>query len=173
MGNTEVEIIRLSDIVLLVLVPGMGDEIQAMKAGVMEIGDIYVINKKDRSGAEKLKAEVDYVLGIKYLDETEEKKPVVMISAKNDDGIDDLSDRLYEYFNKISSNGFLVQKRKDRIAMEMRKVFAGKIHDLLDVHIELSQKTEEWVELIYSKKAGPYTLINAEMDKFMKEREGL
>ncbi|MBA7535336.1 Fused isobutyryl-CoA mutase [subsurface metagenome] len=54
-GQTEVEIIELSDIVLLVLVPGMGDEIQVMKAGVMEIGDIFVINKKDIDGAEKLK----------------------------------------------------------------------------------------------------------------------
>ncbi|TFG62498.1 MAG: methylmalonyl Co-A mutase-associated GTPase MeaB, partial [Spirochaetales bacterium] len=61
-GQNEVEIMRLSDLVLLVLVPGLGDEIQALKAGVMEIGDVYVINKMDLEGADRLKAEVEYAL---------------------------------------------------------------------------------------------------------------
>ncbi|MCK4715412.1 MAG: methylmalonyl Co-A mutase-associated GTPase MeaB, partial [Candidatus Marinimicrobia bacterium] len=61
-GQTEIDVMELSDIVLLVLVPGLGDEIQALKAGVMEIGDIFIINKKDIDGADRLRTEVEYVL---------------------------------------------------------------------------------------------------------------
>lgn len=61
-GQNEIEIVTLADLVILVLVPGLGDEIQALKAGIMEIGDLYVINKKDLEGAVKLKTQVEYVL---------------------------------------------------------------------------------------------------------------
>ena len=172
-GHSEVEIIELSDMVLLVLAPGMGDEIQAMKAGIMEIGDIFVINKKDKDGAEKLKAEVDYALSIKYPDNMNDKNPIVMVSAAQNDGIDELMEAIYKYFEKIEKNGLLLQRRKKRIALELRKVFARKLHDALDLHIEFKQNIEEWVEMIYGREVKPYALINEKMNKFIKERRGL
>ena len=63
-GQTEIDVVELADLVLLVFMPGAGDEIQALKAGVMEIGDIYVINKDDLPGAKKLRLEVEYVLSL-------------------------------------------------------------------------------------------------------------
>jgi LAO/AO transport system kinase len=168
-GQTEVEIIELSDIVVLVLVPGMGDEIQAMKAGVMEIGDLFVINKKDKPGADKLKAEVEYVLGIKYNGRAEEMNPIVMVSALHDDGIDDLMGAADSYYAAITANGMLELKRRQRIAREMRKIFSQKVHEVLDVKIEFSKRIEQWVELIYNRSARPYELINREMKSFLKE----
>ena len=61
-GQTEVEVIELADLILLTLVPGMGDEIQAMKAGIMEIADLFLVNKSDIDGADRLKSEIEYML---------------------------------------------------------------------------------------------------------------
>jgi LAO/AO transport system kinase len=168
-GQTEVEIVELSDLVLLVLVPGMGDEIQAMKAGVMEIGDLFVINKKDQPGADKLKAEVEYVLGIKYNGRPEAINPIVMVSALHDDGIDELVREADGYYAAISAGGLLESKRRLRIARELHKIFSKKVHDVLDVKIEFSKKIEEWVDLMYNRSARPYELINREMKSFLKE----
>jgi len=90
-GQTEIEIVKFADIVLLVLVPGMGDEIQAMKAGVMEIADIFVVNKKDLDGAERLKTEIGFVLGMKPQNGGREENPVLMVSGTRDEGIDELA----------------------------------------------------------------------------------
>ncbi|MBA7535333.1 hypothetical protein ES705_27586 [subsurface metagenome] len=135
----------------------------------MEIGDIFVINKKDIDGAEKLKAEIDYVLGIKYLDSLEDRNPIVMISAKNNEGIDELVNITYAYFDKIDKNGLLIEKRKNRIEKKLRKIFSKKIHDVLDVQIEFSRQIEKWVELIYSREVKPYALINDKINNFLKE----
>ena len=170
-GQTEVEIIELSDIVLLVLVPGMGDEIQAMKAGVMEIGDIFVVNKKDLDGADKLRAEIDYVLSIKYMDDLENKNPIVMVAAKENDGVELLSETVYDYFNKIDSEGALEMKRKKRIEKELKKIFSEKISAIVDLHVEFYKNIDKWSELIYNKQAKPYNLVAERMNIFMKERE--
>jgi len=87
-GQAEIEIVSLSDIVLLVLVPGTGDEIQIMKAGIMEIGDIFVVNKCDRDGADKLKAQIDYMLSLRG--DNAPEVPVIMTCATRDEGIDEL-----------------------------------------------------------------------------------
>jgi len=169
-GQTEVEIIELSDLVLLVLVPGMGDEIQAMKAGVMEIGDLFVINKKDKPGADKLKAEVEYVLGIKYNGHPEAINPILMVSALNDEGVDELVHAADDYTATVTSSGQLEIRRRQRIAREMHKIFSKKVHEVMDVKIEFSKKIDAWVELIYSRTARPYELINQEMKSFLKEK---
>ncbi len=172
-GQTEIEIVEMSDLVLLVLAPGMGDEIQAMKAGIMEIGDIFVINKKDKDGAEKLKAEVDYVLGMKYMDNRVEKNPLVLVSAVNDDGIDELAETNADYLKKIEGSGLLARKRKNRIENMLRKIFQKKIHRVLDSRLEFSKNIDDWVESIYRRSVKPYALINAKMNEYLKEHEQL
>ena len=172
-GQSEIEIVEMSDLVLLVRAPGMGEEIQAMKAGIMEIGDIFVINKKDKDGAEKLKADVDYVLGLKYMDNREEKNPLVLVSAVNDDGIDELAETNADYLKKIEGSGLLARKRKNRIENMLRKIFQTKIHRVLDSRLEFSKNIDDWVESIYRRSAKPYALINAKMNEYLKEHEQL
>ena len=146
-GQTEVEIVKCSDIVILVLVPGTGDDIQAMKAGIMEIGDIYVINKRDLNGAEKLKIEIESALGFPTARDPENDNPVVMVSAKYEEGIDCLLETAYSYFSSISEEGLLVQKRKDRIARELKNIISKKIKNYLDVKIYFSRSLGGWAEI--------------------------
>ncbi len=170
-GQTEVDIIEMSDLVMLVLVPGMGDEIQAMKAGVMEIGDIFIVNKCDRDGAERLKAEIDYVLGIKYADDDAPMNPVLLVSAVNDEGVDELLEESDKYLAGLAGSGALVQKRKNRLEKELRKIFSVKIHEMLDIKMDFYNNVGKWVDDLYNKKTRPYALIDDIMRVFKKECE--
>lgn len=171
-GQTEVKIVELSDIVLLVLMPGMGDEIQAMKAGVMEIGDIFIINKKDMPGADKLLMEVEYVLSFKNPGKDTVTNPIVMTNATNGEGIGLLREAIAAYRTEIARSGKLEQKRRFRLERELMGMLNRKIHQLMDVHIEVSKQLPDWADTLYRRKACPYALINKQIKNFLKEGRG-
>jgi LAO/AO transport system kinase len=166
-GQTEIEVMELSDLVLLILVPGLGDEIQAMKAGVMEIGDIFVINKCDKDEAMKVKAEVEYVLGIKYLDHPD---PVIMTSATHNQGIDELVEAIDQYLAKIIANGALLQRRKQQITKEINRIFLAKMNQQVFHYLEFDSHLDALVESVFQRKQSPYFWINRKLATFLKEQ---
>lgn len=168
-GQTEIEVIELADIVLLILVPGLGDEIQALKAGVMEIGDIFIINKSDREGADKVRAEVEYVLAFKQMDSKTAQHPVLMTSAKLNEGIDELISTVEIYLKSISENGQLEQKRKHRLIEEIKHIIARKIETELYQFIKQEQNLESWLKTVVQRKRSPYALVNEKLADFLKE----
>lgn len=168
-GQTEVEIIELSDIVMLVLVPGMGDEIQAMKAGVMEIGDIFVVNKSDREGAERLKAEVEYVLMISEKPEESPQKKICMTSARDNTGIDELYEILQSKYKEDLESGFLTEKRKRRLTKELSNLFYIKTREFLEEELSIKTQMDSWIEGIYKKEIKPYKFISEKMKELKKE----
>ena len=168
-GQTEIDVVEMADVVLLLLVPGLGDEIQALKAGVMEIGDIFIINKSDRDDADKVRAEVEYVLGLKYTDDDDERNPVFMTSAKLNEGIDEMLAGVHAYFDKISNNGWLEQKRKKRIASEIKTILTAKIKNEVERYLREDNLLEHWVEQIYKGRRSPYAMINEKLQSFAWE----
>jgi LAO/AO transport system kinase len=206
-GQTEIKIVELSDIVMLVLMPGAGDEIQAMKAGIMEIGDIFIINKKDLPGADKLLEEVRYVLDFKNQSAGNGRErdaaagvepggtanPVLMTRAAGvagaagvanpggedsaepaagEDGIEQLEEAIDSYAARITSSGKLAEKRHFRLERELLGILNRKVHQLMDVHIEVSKQLPGWADRLYRRDARPYALVNEQISKFMKERAG-
>ena len=89
-GQDEVDIVRTADVCIVVLVPGMGDDVQALKAGIMEIADIFVMNKSDREGADRAVAEVESLLSLGSFTEGEWRPPIVRTQATTGEGLDDL-----------------------------------------------------------------------------------
>jgi LAO/AO transport system kinase len=87
-GQDEVEIVRASDVSIVVLVPGTGDDVQALKAGLMEIADIFVINKADRDGADRSAAEIEAMLGLRTAAADEWRPPVIRTIATTGEGVD-------------------------------------------------------------------------------------
>ncbi len=168
-GQTEIEIIELSDIVMLVLVPGMGDEIQAMKAGVMEIGDIFVVNKSDREGAERLKAEVEYVLMISEKPKESPQKKICMTSARDNTGIDELHRILQTKHTEDLKSGFLEEKRKHRLNKELSNLFYLKTREFLEEQLSIGAQMDTWIEGIYKKEIKPYKFISEKMKELKKE----
>lgn len=168
-GQTEIEIIEIADIVLLVLVPGMGDEIQAMKAGVMEIGDIYVLNKKDHDGIDKLEAEVNYMLSLKSHDE--HPNPVVKTAANENDGIAELVEAIEKYYNFIKESKKLQSKRKNRVKDEIKQILSAKIMVSINEYLETDKHINKWAEKLINGDISPYSFFNEKIKNFLKESD--
>src|SRR6202045_3964228 len=109
-GQDEVDIVRLADCTLVLLVPGMGDDVQNMKAGLMEIADIFVLNKSDRDGVDRLEAELEAMLQL--VPERNGWKPAILrVVATENIGVDELASAISKYKVGISNNADL-QERK-------------------------------------------------------------
>ena len=167
-GQTEIDIVEMADIVLLVLVPGLGDEIQALKAGVMEIGDVFIVNKSDRDDAAKVQAEIEYVLHMKTPGEYDVPNPVVMTSALEKSGIDELLEQIEQYLAAVSENGFLEQKRKKRIARELKIIVSGKVREKVNRQLKLDERIQNWADAAYNKEVKPYAFINEQLKDLFK-----
>lgn len=127
-GQTELDVAATAETTVLVLVPESGDGIQTLKAGVMEIAELYVINKSDRPGADTLKQEVEVMLGIRrgnrfaHVRAPEWEAPVILTVASKGEGITDLIGALDHHHEYLASSGKLVERRKRRLEARTRAV---------------------------------------------------
>ncbi len=172
-GQTEIEVMNMVDLVLLVLVPGLGDEIQALKAGVMEIGDIFVVNKSDKEEANRLKAEIEYVLHLKMSEEQSASNPIFMTSATQNTGIDQLVEGMHAYIQKMEADGTLAQRKRKRLTLELRNIFTAKVEAYVHRFLDTDQKLDIWIDRILQKKSAPYRLVNQKVAQVLKELKQL
>jgi GTPase len=167
-GQTEVEVIEMADLVLLTLVPGMGDEIQAMKAGIMEIADLFLVNKSDLDGADRLKSEIEYMLMLGSEDKSS-PPPIKMASAKNNTGTEELYISVYERLKFFEDSGLMATRRKNRIQKEIEHIFASKFNKILDSKLNIKNNIGLWIERVYNKEIRPYNFVNEKMMELKKE----
>ena len=111
-GQDEIEIARLADITIVVLVPGMGDDVQSLKAGVMEIADIFVVNKSDREGADRVEQEIRSLQSLAS-EHPAHTPPVIRTTATTGDGIDALATAIYEMQQWLLQENRLTQRRAE------------------------------------------------------------
>ena len=130
-GQTELDIVKIADCVVVTLVPEAGDGVQAMKAGLMEIGDVFVVNKSDRGGAEKLARDIDYMVSLKQ-SESNWKTKVLTAQAENNIGMSELVEEIESFVEFESNNGNLVNKKKQRQIAEIDSVLDRKIKSELE-----------------------------------------
>src|SRR5437762_8340374 len=110
-GQDEVEIVKTADVSVVVLVPGMGDDIQAIKAGIMEIGDVFVINKADREGVLRTQKELEALLSLAHRPDMW-NPPIVKTIATESKGIEDLATAIAAYLEFQSSDSHLTERRR-------------------------------------------------------------
>jgi LAO/AO transport system kinase len=134
-GQSEVEIAGLADTTLVLLAPGMGDGIQAAKAGILEIGDVYVINKADRDGADTLRRELRSMLALAEREEGAWRPPIVKTVASKNEGLDEVVAELERHHAWLESSGELAVRRTTRardeieaIALTALRVRWGDVH---------------------------------------------
>jgi LAO/AO transport system kinase len=118
-GQGEVNINRVADTTVVVLSPGMGDEIQMMKAGIMETADIFIINKADKDGAENLKIQLGIMLGMANKSAGDWKPIVVMTQANTGDGIAEAAEEIMKHKKHLMSSGEIKKRRKERVKLEL------------------------------------------------------
>ncbi|MDQ4054774.1 MAG: methylmalonyl Co-A mutase-associated GTPase MeaB [Actinomycetota bacterium] len=121
-GQSEVEIAGLADTTLVLLAPGMGDGIQAAKAGILEIGDIYVINKADRDGADQVRRDLRSMLALGERADGAWKPPIVKTIAQTGGGIDEVVDEIERHRAWLQSSGEMEQRRVRRARDEIEAI---------------------------------------------------
>lgn len=118
-GQSEIEIAGLADTTLVLLAPGMGDGIQAAKAGILEIGDIFVVNKADRDGAATTRRELRSMISLTEQSENSWRPPIVLTVASKGEGIDDVAAAIAEHFAFLTESGGLATRRLARVRREI------------------------------------------------------
>jgi LAO/AO transport system kinase len=121
-GQSEVEIASLADTTMVLLAPGMGDGIQAAKAGILEIGDLYVVNKADRDGAEQVRRDLRSMLALADQPQDWWKPPIVMTVAQDGQGLDDVVAELDRHRSWLASSGELERRRARRARDEIEAI---------------------------------------------------
>lgn len=155
-GQSEIDIVKLADIVALVLIPGMGDEVQAIKAGVMEIGDVFVVNKADKDGANRVVTEIEMMLDLNT-EKDAARPPVIKTIATTGEGIDELNEHIKKYWHQIANSNELAKRRKERIRSELISITED--HILNQILSDKSSKIDSMVKDIYEKKIDPYSAM--------------
>lgn len=124
-GQSELDIVEYADTTSVVLVPESGDGIQAMKAGLMEIADVFVVNKSDRTGADRFAANLKAVMQIKRWGNW--KPPVVMTTATEGKGIEELLNKLQEHYEYQKTSGGLGKRRRERLERYVERVIDHRL----------------------------------------------
>jgi LAO/AO transport system kinase len=114
-GQDEVDIVKTADVTVVVLVPGMGDDIQAIKAGIMEIGDVFAINKADRDGVLRTERELEQLLSISERPDGW-KPPIIKTVATENNGIEAMAEAVASYANYTVSHGEQIESRRASVA---------------------------------------------------------
>jgi LAO/AO transport system kinase len=163
-GQTELDIADTADTVVVVLVPESGDAIQTMKAGLMEIADIFVVNKSDREGTDKLQIELEAMLNLRPKDEARWKPPILSTTAHQGIGVEALKERMDAHREYMEKNGLLETKRKSRINSKVRSILQSRL--LEDFWTETNKKSfDEQMDLVLNNKLSPYDLVNSLLEK--------
>ena len=166
-GQSEVDIVKAADTTMVVLIPGMGDDIQAIKAGILEIGDVFTINKADHDGADKLVREMNMMLDLDGL-MTDWRPPIQKVIASQNEGITETIENIEKHFKYISENGILTKRRTERSKNEMLDVLHSNIGSYITNKLVETGKMDEYVEQIKARETDPYTVVSNVMKDMLK-----
>ncbi|MFL6270019.1 MAG: methylmalonyl Co-A mutase-associated GTPase MeaB [Actinomycetes bacterium] len=128
-GQSEVEIAGLADTTVVLMAPGLGDGIQAAKAGILEIGDVYVVNKADRDGAEQVRRELRSTVALGDRPDGGWKPPIVMAVAQSGRGVDELVKELDRHWAWLEETGELARRRTRRAREEIEAIAVAALRD--------------------------------------------
>lgn len=165
-GQSEVDIVKIADTVGLILVPGMGDDIQIMKAGIMEIADVFIVNKADRDGADRVSTEVNMMLDL--LGMRPWRPPVLKTIAERGDGVAEVVSEMARHreFLDVSEEG---RRRKwQRLGMEVEEILRREIASLVELAWE-KEKSPELFESLAERKTNPYEVAERVLGRILTE----
>ena len=157
-GQDEVDIIRTADVSIVTLVPGTGDEVQALKAGIMEIGDIFVVNKADRDGADRLVSAVEGNLALHSYPSGEWRPLVLQTVATSGHGVVELVEAITRF--RTHSEGTQTVRRKARSEYRLRELVSKRFMDHLERDVLGAGELRSIVDRIAAREVDPYTAAN-------------
>ena len=161
-GQSEIDIVKTADTTLMVMVPGLGDDIQAIKAGVMEIADVFIVNKADKDGAKKTSLEIEMMLDFKK--DWEFRPPVNLAIAENGNGVEETYNNILKHRNFLEENNKLNEKRLNRNRIEVKELVQRKISKIVK-NLEYTEEVDELLAKTMTKEIDPYSISNILFEK--------
>ena len=165
-GQSEVEVVDVAHTVIVTDVPGSGDDIQAIKAGIMEIADIFVVNKSDLAGADKKVTEINAMLDIDPK-ERAWRPPVLLTNARTGEGIPELVDNILAHLEHLKGSGLLQKKGLQRSRDELQELMKYKLTKELSQKLQDKPEYENAIKMIAKRKQDPYTVAEELIAEFL------
>jgi LAO/AO transport system kinase len=156
-GQDEIDIVRLADITIVILVPGMGDDVQTIKAGIMEIADIFVINKSDREGAERVEREIRVMQSLAVRSDNW-TPPIVKTVASEGHGIRDLANAVSSYETYLTKANLLAQRSLQHWQERLVEMLRDALLDRAREHLSNGRMADYAAEVAEHKR-DPYSLV--------------
>ncbi len=163
-GQDEVEIVRVAHTNLVVVVPGLGDDIQAMKAGILEIADIFVVNKSDREGADKTRREIETMLSMNVYEEGEWAPPVVSAVAQTGTGVASILEEVEKHRRYVYREENLSRYRAGKARVELLEILKKKLVEKAIGDLDSHGLLEPILSDIARKKRDPYSIVEKVVD---------
>lgn len=173
-GQQEIDIINHAHSVIVVLVPGMGDEIQTMKAGLMEIADVFVINKANRAGARQLQSELASMLNLSSKASDGWKPPIVMVGdafkpESFSENTAELAQKIDEHHLYLQQSGKLTERMHRKAMAEIKDALSSCLMEPLMHSLITSGELKKLSEKIKSRKTDPYSVAEEITQRFLKK----
>jgi LAO/AO transport system kinase len=169
-GQSEVEVIGVADTIVLVLMPGSGDSIQALKAGIMEIPDVIAINKADHPAAKTMLNEVRSILSLDR--ERAWKPPIVLTEATRGEKVPELWEKIEEHRAHLESEGLLAERRRKNLAGEVFAVASARAKTHLEQAVEDDPELRRLLGEVESRRLDPLSAVREIMEKVFKVGDG-
>lgn len=166
-GQSEVDIVKTADTTMVVVIPGMGDDIQAIKAGILEIGDLFTINKADREGTDKLNIEIEMMLELNP-EHVGWRPPINRTIASKGEGIEAVVDSIEEHQKYQNDSGEIVKIRKARIKNEVTAMLNDKVNRYIDKNVVATDEFDSLVEKLQGREIEPYSVVDDIVGKVLK-----
>ena len=165
-GQSEVEIISIADTVLLVLMPGSGDSIQALKAGIMEIPDVIAVNKRDHPAAKTMVNEVRSILALDA--ESDWQPPIVLTEALQGEGVEELWDQVEAHRRHLEEKGLLAERRARNLAAEVFAVASARAKSHLEQAVTDDPELRRLLDEVQRRELDPLTAVREILEKVFK-----
>jgi len=166
-GQDEVDIVRTADVSIVMLVPGTGDEVQALKAGIMEIADIFVVNKADRDGADRTAASIESMLALQSFADDEWRPPIVRTVATTGEGVAELLATIERF--REHTRAELGSRRRARAEFRLREILARRFLQRVEEVVLRPGEFGEYLEKIARRELDPYSAASEIMGRALGE----
>jgi LAO/AO transport system kinase len=169
-GQDEVDIVRTADVSVVVLVPGTGDDVQALKAGIMEIADVFVVNKADREGADRVVTSVESNLALQTFAEGEWRPPIIKTEATTGRGVGELWAAVRAF--RTHTEGQRAHRSRQRNAFRLRELLTQRFLDRVEREVLAPGEFDGVVRRIVARELDPYSAATEILNKAMKAAPG-
>ncbi len=159
-GQAEVDIARTAHTTIVVETPGLGDDIQAIKAGILEIADVFAVNKADREGADSAVTALEMMLDLNGPEPGQWRPPIVKTVAIRGEGVPELVEQAEAHYEHLRQSGLLARKEEERVRDELVALIQHELTESLLASLAPGE-LDEWVRRVARREADPYSATRA------------